>query len=149
MTSGHNVHLGSSPSQYADEIVVACVEHNFQTRESLLDGSERLGPAPTRSSHHRRPVNGPSPKAPCDISSKKRQKGETVMSCCEINSQEPLSCPGAHTGGRALTQVLGAAGLLVLATATPGTVARGAGAEPWITTWAATPAPRWAEELPV
>ena len=71
------------------------------------------------------------------------------MSCCEINSQEPLSCPGAHAGGRALAQVLGAAGLLVLATATPGTVARGAGAEPWITTWAATPAPRWAEELPV
>jgi len=71
------------------------------------------------------------------------------MSCCKINSQEPLSCPGAHTGGRALAQVLGAAGLLALATATPGTVARGAGAEPWITTWAATPAPRWAEELPV
>jgi lysophospholipase L1-like esterase len=37
-----------------------------------------------------------------------------------------------------------------LATATFGYSgpARAAGAEPWITTWAATPAPRWADELP-
>jgi lysophospholipase L1-like esterase len=38
-----------------------------------------------------------------------------------------------------------AAALLALAIAAPG-AARAA--EPWITTWAATPAPRWAEELP-
>ena len=37
-----------------------------------------------------------------------------------------------------------AAALLAVA---PGTAARAA--EPWITTWAATPAPRWADELPV
>jgi lysophospholipase L1-like esterase len=69
----------------------------------------------------------------------------------EINSKEPPSCYRAQTGGRGrgLRQVLVAAGLLALATAAPGTVARAAGAEPWITTWAATPAPRWAEELPV
>ncbi|HLN08499.1 MAG TPA: SGNH/GDSL hydrolase family protein, partial [Xanthobacteraceae bacterium] len=42
-----------------------------------------------------------------------------------------------------------AAGMLALAAAAPGSAARAAGAEPWITTWAATPAPRWAEELPV
>src|SRR5262249_7317139 len=73
------------------------------------------------------------------------------MSWCDINSQQPLSCPGAPTAsrGRKLAQVLGAAGLLALATATPGTIARAASTEPWITTWAATPAPRWAEELPV
>jgi lysophospholipase L1-like esterase len=69
------------------------------------------------------------------------------MSWCEINSQPGF---GARTEGRgrALAQVLGAAGLLALAAATPGTVARAAGSEPWITTWAATPAPRWAEDLP-
>jgi lysophospholipase L1-like esterase len=40
---------------------------------------------------------------------------------------------------------LAAAGLLALAAHAP---ARAAAPEPWITTWAATPAPRWAEELP-
>jgi len=40
-----------------------------------------------------------------------------------------------------------ALGALALALTTP-PGAWAAGAEPWITTWAATPAPRWAEELP-
>jgi lysophospholipase L1-like esterase len=53
------------------------------------------------------------------------------------------SCAAARYARRATL----AAGLLALAVAGPGT-ARAAGAEPWITTWAATPAPRWAEELP-
>ena len=39
-------------------------------------------------------------------------------------------------------------GMLGLAATLPGGPARAAGGEPWITTWAATPAPRWAEELP-
>lgn len=39
-----------------------------------------------------------------------------------------------------------AGGMFALAAMAPGTAARAA--EPWITTWAATPAPRWAEELP-
>ena len=47
-------------------------------------------------------------------------------------------------GGRALLLV----GMLGLAAALPGVPARAAGGEAWITTWAATPAPRWAEELP-
>ena len=38
--------------------------------------------------------------------------------------------------------------MLSLAVAMPGAGASAAGAEPWITTWATTPAPRWAEELP-
>ena len=42
-----------------------------------------------------------------------------------------------------------AVGMLALAVAAPGDGAKAAGTEPWITTWAATPAPRWAEELPV
>jgi len=48
-----------------------------------------------------------------------------------------------------LARAVLAAGMLALAAAAPGSAARAAGAEPWITTWAATPAPRWAEELPV
>lgn len=39
-----------------------------------------------------------------------------------------------------------AAGIAALAALTPLTIAQAA--EPWVTTWAATPAPRWAEELP-
>jgi hypothetical protein len=43
--------------------------------------------------------------------------------------------------------------LLIATLALPGviqsTAARAADPQPWITTWAATPAPRWAEELPV
>jgi hypothetical protein len=46
-----------------------------------------------------------------------------------------------------LASTLLAVGTLALAV-TAGAAARAAGTEPWITTWAATPAPRWAEELP-
>jgi lysophospholipase L1-like esterase len=38
--------------------------------------------------------------------------------------------------------------MLALAAAAPAGAVKAAGAQPWITTWAATPAPRWAEELP-
>jgi lysophospholipase L1-like esterase len=38
--------------------------------------------------------------------------------------------------------------MFALAAVTPAGAARAAGPQPWITTWAATPAPRWAEELP-
>jgi hypothetical protein len=41
-----------------------------------------------------------------------------------------------------------AVGMLAFAAVAPTGDARAAGTEPWITTWAATPAPRWAEELP-
>jgi lysophospholipase L1-like esterase len=41
-----------------------------------------------------------------------------------------------------------AVGALAIAAFAPGTAALAAGAEPWISTWAATPAPRWADELP-
>jgi len=47
---------------------------------------------------------------------------------------------------RAVARAAFAAAALALAAA--GAPARAAGNEPWITTWAATPAPRWAEELP-
>jgi hypothetical protein len=43
MTPGHNVHHGSRAAQYIGKIVIACTEHNFQSRESLLDGGERHG----------------------------------------------------------------------------------------------------------
>ena len=48
--------------------------------------------------------------------------------------------------GWALARVCLAAGIFAMAAMAPGTAAHAA--EPWITTWAATPAPRWAEELP-
>ena len=41
-----------------------------------------------------------------------------------------------------------AVAMLALVAVVPVGAARAAGAQPWITTWAATPAPRWAEELP-
>jgi lysophospholipase L1-like esterase len=47
---------------------------------------------------------------------------------------------------RALTRAGVTAGLFALAATVPNTGVLAA--EPWITTWAATPAPRWAEELP-
>src|SRR5271156_6951939 len=49
---------------------------------------------------------------------------------------------------RLLSSTCLAVGMLALAAAAPTGAARAAGTEPWITTWAATPAPRWAEELP-
>ena len=41
-----------------------------------------------------------------------------------------------------------ATGILAGAVTAPAGLANAAGAQPWVTTWAATPAPRWAEELP-
>src|ERR1700729_2075881 len=58
---------------------------------------------------------------------------------------QPLSTP---TRATRLASTLLAAGMLAFAITAPAGVARAAGTEPWITTWAATPAPRWAEELP-
>jgi lysophospholipase L1-like esterase len=58
---------------------------------------------------------------------------------------QPLSTPKRATR---LASTLLAAGMLAFAITAPAGVARAAGTEPWITTWAATPAPRWAEELP-
>ena len=49
---------------------------------------------------------------------------------------------------RLLSSTCLAVGMLALAAAAPTGAARSAGTEPWITTWAATPAPRWGEELP-
>src|SRR5580692_2848475 len=49
---------------------------------------------------------------------------------------------------RLLSSTCLAVGMLALAAAAPTGAARSAGTEPWVTTWAATPAPRWAEELP-
>jgi lysophospholipase L1-like esterase len=55
------------------------------------------------------------------------------------------TAPGLANG---FARTLPAITTLVLALSAPGVAPRAAGAEPWITTWAATPAPRWAEELP-
>jgi hypothetical protein len=49
---------------------------------------------------------------------------------------------------KGISKLLLASGMVALAVAMPGTAPKAAGNEPWITTWAATPAPRWAEELP-
>jgi lysophospholipase L1-like esterase len=49
---------------------------------------------------------------------------------------------------RLLSSTCLAVGMWALAAAAPTSVANAVGAQPWITTWAATPAPRWAEELP-
>ena len=49
---------------------------------------------------------------------------------------------------RLLSSTCLAVGMLALAATAPLGAASAAGAQPWITTWAATPAPRWAEELP-
>src|ERR1700754_1273374 len=49
---------------------------------------------------------------------------------------------------RLLSSTSLALGTLALAAFAPSGAANAAGTQPWITTWAATPAPRWAEELP-
>lgn len=66
----------------------------------------------------------------------------------EIDLGKPLSRLGFFTGERnqASARMWLAAGMFALAAVAPSVAARAA--EPWITTWAATPAPRWAEELP-
>ena len=56
--------------------------------------------------------------------------------------------PSMPASAKRYASTLLGVGMLSLAVAMPGTSASAAGAEPWITTWAATPAPRWAEELP-
>jgi lysophospholipase L1-like esterase len=65
--------------------------------------------------------------------------------CTPRLPRRQLSTSTSTTG---FASTLLAVGMLALAVSTPGDGARAAGAEPWITTWAATPAPRWAEELP-
>src|SRR5271156_63600 len=49
---------------------------------------------------------------------------------------------------RLLSSTCLAIGMLALAAPASLGAANAAGTQPWITTWAATPAPRWAEELP-
>jgi lysophospholipase L1-like esterase len=63
---------------------------------------------------------------------------------CTPELPQQLSTPARATR---LAGTLLAAGILAFVIAAPGG-ASAAGTEPWITTWAATPAPRWAEELP-
>ena len=73
------------------------------------------------------------------------------MNCRDRNCRSP-TCGHrclSWVHGRSRTRILLTAALLALASAVPGTVALAAGVGPWITTWAATPAPRWAEELPL
>src|ERR1700743_3027308 len=57
-------------------------------------------------------------------------------------------CTSKLSRRRLLSSTCLAVAMLALGTAPPSGAARAAGTEPWITTWAATPAPRWAEELP-
>jgi lysophospholipase L1-like esterase len=65
--------------------------------------------------------------------------------CTPRLPRRQLSTSTSTTG---FASTLLAVGMLALAVSTPADGARAAGTEPWITTWAATPAPRWAEELP-
>ena len=68
------------------------------------------------------------------------QKGGTRL--LSRNPEPASRKPRPGLGGALLAcaiAVFGAIGALA---------ASAAGGEPWITTWAATPAPRWAEELP-
>jgi lysophospholipase L1-like esterase len=66
----------------------------------------------------------------------------------QVDSGNSPSCLGPLIGqrGSAVTWLRLAMCFVALAVATPGSGARAA--EPWVTTWAATPAPRWADELP-
>jgi lysophospholipase L1-like esterase len=64
---------------------------------------------------------------------------------CRPELPQPLSTPARATR---LASTMLAAGMLAFVITAPGGGASAAGTEPWITTWAATPAPRWAEELP-
>jgi lysophospholipase L1-like esterase len=72
------------------------------------------------------------------------------MHHCNIHHRETSFRARSATGGRYRAAVRNGLAGMVLAFAglALGTSAHAAGAEPWITTWAATPAPRWAEELP-
>jgi hypothetical protein len=70
---------------------------------------------------------------------------EIVMTYNNNHCARKLPRLGLKAPGIARTSL--AIGMLAVAIAAP-TGPRASGAEPWITTWAATPAPRWAEELP-
>jgi lysophospholipase L1-like esterase len=70
---------------------------------------------------------------------------EIVMTYSNNHYARKLPRLGSKAPGIARTSL--AIGMLAVAIAAP-TGPRASGAEPWITTWAATPAPRWAEELP-
>jgi lysophospholipase L1-like esterase len=69
----------------------------------------------------------------------------SIKRFCTPELPQPLSTPARATR---LASTLLAAGMLTFVIAAPAGGASAAGTEPWITTWAATPAPRWAEELP-
>jgi lysophospholipase L1-like esterase len=69
----------------------------------------------------------------------------SIKRFCTPELPQPLSTPARATR---LASTLLAAGVLAFVIAAPARGASAAGTEPWITTWAATPAPRWAEELP-
>jgi lysophospholipase L1-like esterase len=73
--------------------------------------------------------------------------GGTIVKHQEIGCAKALLClPLASARGWILTPMVLAPCVFALAATLPNNAARAA--EPWITTWAATPAPRWAEELP-
>jgi lysophospholipase L1-like esterase len=69
----------------------------------------------------------------------------SIKRFCTPELPQPLSTPARATR---LASTLLAAGMLAFVITAPAGGASAGGTEPWITTWAATPAPRWAEELP-
>ena len=69
----------------------------------------------------------------------------SIKRFCTPELPQPLSTPARATR---LASTMLAAGMLAFVITAPAGGASAAGTEPWITTWAATPAPRWAEELP-
>jgi len=71
------------------------------------------------------------------------------MTSCNDYCARIASVLSAGVGITRYSRFLLAGGMVALATAMSSGAASASGAEPWITTWAATPAPRWAEELPV
>ena len=71
------------------------------------------------------------------------------MTSCNDCCGRIASVLSAGVGITRYSRFLLAGGMVALATAMSSGAASASGAEPWITTWAATPAPRWAEELPV
>src|SRR6516225_10704200 len=70
------------------------------------------------------------------------------MTSCNDYCARIVLVLSAGVGITRYSRFLLAGGMVALATAMSGGAASAAGAEPWITTWATTPAPRWAEELP-
>jgi len=70
------------------------------------------------------------------------------MTSCNDCCARIASVLSAGVGITRYSRFLLAGRMVALATAMSSGAASASGAEPWITTWAATPAPRWAEELP-